>query len=46
MTLGDAADPLVHCPDENKVVLGAPAFIKGWLIATTLWVSVSYSSSS
>jgi hypothetical protein len=43
MTLGDAGDPLVHsAADENKVVLRAPAFIKGWLIATTLWVGVLF----
>ncbi|MEC5191451.1 MULTISPECIES: hypothetical protein [unclassified Arthrobacter] len=38
MTLGDAAQP--QAVQSQRVVLDAYAFIKGWLIATTLWVGV------
>lgn len=38
MTLGDAAQP--QAVRAHRVVLGAYAFIKGWLIATSLWVGL------
>lgn len=38
MALGDAAQP--QAVRSHRVVLDAYAFIKGWLIATTLWVGV------
>lgn len=38
MALGDAAQP--QAVRSHKVVLDAYAFIKGWLIATSLWVGV------
>lgn len=36
MALGDAAQP--QAVRSHRVVLDAYAFIKGWLIATSLWV--------
>ena len=38
MALGDAAQP--QEVRSNRVVLDAYGFIKGWLIATSLWVGV------
>ncbi|MDQ1052932.1 hypothetical protein QE394_000860 [Arthrobacter sp. SORGH_AS 212] len=38
MALGDAAKP--QAVWSHRVVLDSYAFIKGWLIATTLWVGV------
>jgi hypothetical protein len=38
MALGDAAQP--QAVRSHRVVLDAYAFIKGWLIATSLWVGV------
>jgi len=38
MALGDAAQP--HAVRSHRVVLDADAFIKGWLIATSLWVGL------
>lgn len=38
MALGDAAQP--QAVWSHRVVLDAYAFIKGWLIATSLWVGV------
>jgi hypothetical protein len=38
MALGDAARP--QAVRSHRVVLDAYAFIKGWLIATSLWVGV------
>jgi hypothetical protein len=38
MALGDAAQP--EADRSHRVVLDAYAFIKGWLIATSLWVGV------
>lgn len=38
MALGDAAQP--QAVRSNRVVLDAYRFIKGWLIATPLWVGV------
>lgn len=38
MALGDAARP--HEVRSNRVVLDAYGLIKGWLIATSLWVGV------
>jgi hypothetical protein len=38
MELGDAAQP--QAAQSHRVVLDAYAFIKGWLIATSLWVGV------
>jgi hypothetical protein len=38
MALGDAAEP--QAARSHKVVLDAYAFIKGWLIATSVWVGV------
>ncbi|SDL16650.1 hypothetical protein SAMN04487913_106219 [Arthrobacter sp. ok362] len=38
MALGDAAQP--QTVRSHRVVLDAYAFIKGWLIATSLWVGV------
>ncbi|GAA2145535.1 hypothetical protein GCM10009825_38300 [Arthrobacter humicola] len=38
MALGDAAQP--QAVRSHRVVLDAYAFIKGWLIATSLWVGL------
>jgi hypothetical protein len=38
MALGDAVQP--QAVQSNRVVLDAYGFIKGWLIATSLWVGV------
>ena len=38
MALGDAAEP--QAVRSQRVVLDAYAFIKGWLIATSLWVGL------
>ena len=38
MALGDAAQP--QAVRSHGVILDAYAFIKGWLIATSLWVGV------
>src|SRR6476659_2293104 len=38
MALGDAAQP--QAVGSHRVVLDAYAFIKGWLIATSLWVGL------
>ena len=38
MALGDAAQP--QAVRSHRVVLDAYAFIKGWLIATSLWVGM------
>ncbi|WP_146617535.1 hypothetical protein [Arthrobacter globiformis] len=38
MVLGDAGQPQAVRP--RRVVLDAYAFIKGWLIATSLWVGI------
>jgi hypothetical protein len=38
MALGDAARPQAVRP--HRVVLDAYGFVKGWLIATSLWVGV------
>ncbi|MGO4187431.1 hypothetical protein [Pseudarthrobacter sp. TAF60_1] len=38
MAVGDAVQP--QAVQSNRVVLDAYGFIKGWLIATSLWVGV------